>query len=168
VWGDTLMPVQSTSSNQAWRVTRSFSFTPWIPLGMSRRICCVPLLSCSLVSIGTKRLSLTISCVRLRTESYPAARKAPADLQNASSPRNRSSNCVASSSIHAFFCGYSFLPPTLTILAFSPCSDLVAAAQLISVCPLLALQYTTSVELPLGCMLSPLLPICVLGCIPIP
>ena len=73
---------------------------------------------------------MTISCVRLRTESYPAARKAQADLQIASSPRNRSAHCAASSSILAFSYGYSLLPLTLTILAFSRRNDLVAAAQL--------------------------------------
>ena len=81
MWGNTFLPIQSTSSNHAWRVTRSFSLNPLTPLGISSRICCVPLPSGSLFSLGAGRLSLTKSCVRLRTDSYPATRRDSADLQ---------------------------------------------------------------------------------------
>jgi hypothetical protein len=131
------LPVQSTSSNQAWKVTRSHSVTPLIPLGISIWMCFVPLLSDSLFNNGTRLfalsvelLSLTGSRENLSTESYPAARRAAADLHHASFPRNRSSHFAASSNRQAFSCGSSRLPPTLTILFFNHLSCLVAAAQL--------------------------------------
>jgi hypothetical protein len=109
VRSDTSFPVQSASSNHAWRAMRSCSVTPLIPLGMSIRICFAPLLSGSLVSSGTRLFASNVellswirSRVRLRTHPYPAARRAAADLHIASSPRNRSSHCAAAAQLNLF------------------------------------------------------------------
>jgi len=82
------------------------------------------------VSNGAGLCTLAVSCVRLKIESYPALRIAPAIFQNTSSPWNTSSHCAASLSPHACFLGCSRLPPFLMILAFSLRNDLVAVAQL--------------------------------------
>ena len=121
-------PVQSTSSNHAWRVARSFSVMPVISFGISNRRCIVPLppRSPSRVNRGTDLFVLSVSLMRLSIDidSCPAFRSALADFQNTSSPRNKSSHCAASSSRHACSLGCSRLPPTLTILAFNFRDDL--------------------------------------------
>ena len=105
---------------------------PLIPIGISIRRCLVPLLPGppSRVSSGTGLRAVAVSCIRLRTDPYPASRMAPAVFQNTSSPRNKSSHCAASASFHVCSLGCSLLPPTFTILALSLRSDLVAVAQL--------------------------------------
>jgi hypothetical protein len=69
-----ILLVQSTSSNHDWRVTRSFSLNPLIPIGMSSRTCCVPLPSSSLVSIGTGRAVVIdkILCQTYKVKRRPA------------------------------------------------------------------------------------------------
>jgi hypothetical protein len=60
--------LQSTSSNHAWRVARSFSVTPAIPFGINSRRCFVPLLPGppSRVSNGAELPPIVGSCVKHR------------------------------------------------------------------------------------------------------
>jgi hypothetical protein len=119
--GNTPNPVQSTSSNHAWSVARSFSVMPAIPFGINSRRYCVLLLPGppSRVSSGAELPPFVGSCVRLKIESYPAFLIAPATFQKTSSPRKRSSHRAASSSLQACSRGCSRLPPTLMIHAFN-------------------------------------------------
>ena len=135
--GDTFLPVQSTNSSHAWRVTRSSSLNPLIPLGINSRICCVPLPPGSLVCVYHWSALVLVGChwrylvavleqshIQLHIELQLISKMLLLLGTGAPIVLHRPESIL--SPVDTF--SRVLLPPTLTILAFS---RLVVTADLI-------------------------------------